>query len=82
MLFKQNVHLLMIFKRNHYLCSVDVFRFINKCTDLGFRLRLEPFFCLYLLCRIKTSFISSYRVTRRIGFRVVPVGARYGEMIF
>lgn len=42
---------------------------------------LESFFCLSLLCRIKTSFISSYRVTRRIGFRVVPVGARYGEMI-
>ena len=39
------------------------------------------FFCLSLLCRIKTCFISSYRVTRRIGFRVVPVGARYGEMI-
>lgn len=42
---------------------------------------LESFFSLSLLCRIKTCFISSYRVTRRIGFRVVPVGARYGEMI-
>ena len=42
---------------------------------------LESFFLLSLLCRIKTCFISSYRVTRRIGFRVVPVGARYGEMI-
>ena len=38
-------------------------------------------FFVSLLCRIKTCFISSYRVTRRIGFRVVPVGARYGEMI-
>lgn len=38
-------------------------------------------FFVSLLCRIKTYFISSYRVTRRIGFRVVPVGARYGEMI-
>ena len=47
----------------------------------GFWLMLESFFSLSLLCRIKTCFISSYRVTRRIGFRVVPVGARYGEMI-
>ena len=47
----------------------------------GFRPWLESFFLLHLLCRIKTCFISSDRVTRRIGFRVVPVGARYGEMI-
>ena len=56
MLFKQNVHLLMIFKRNHYLCSVDVFRFINKCTDLGFRLTLESFFLLIFVVPNKNLF--------------------------
>lgn len=29
----------------------------------------------------KPHFSSSYRVTRKIGFRVVPVGARYEELI-
>ena len=60
MLFKQNVHLLMIFKQNRYLCSVDVFRFINKCTDLGFRLMLEPFFIFLSNFRTKSLAISKY----------------------
>lgn len=42
---------------------------------------LESFFCIFVVPNKNLYLISSYRVTRRIGFRVVPVGARYGEMI-
>ena len=43
-----------------YLCSVDVFRFINKCTDLGFRLMLEPFFMFRSNFRTKNLAIPKY----------------------
>lgn len=44
---------------------------------------LIKYYSLHLPLPIINHFInSSYRVTRKIGFRVVPVGARYEELSF